>query len=142
MRFAALTLIGHLFLTSSVFPFKTKNSGNAAKCRVPTVKTAYNESKAVFVGEITGVVEDGDMKTFTFKVRKSWKGKANREIKVSVRETARYQAWFEVGEKYLVYARGGDENEKLWEIRCSRTKLLANASEDIKELGRAKKARK
>jgi hypothetical protein len=66
------------------------------------------------------------------------RGAANREIKINVQETARYQAWFEVGEKYLVYARGSEENEKLWETRCSRSKLLADASEDIKVLGKAR----
>jgi hypothetical protein len=127
-----------LLLMLSAAPFQTKSAEKLGKCAVPTVKLAYQYSKAVFVGKITKVVEDGDVKTFTFKVEKSWKGAANREIKINVRETARYQAWFEVGEKYLVYARGADDNEKLWETRCSRSKSLADASEDITELGRVK----
>lgn len=120
------------------FPFQTESAEKLGKCRVPNVEEAYQYSKAVFVGEITNVVEDGDVKTFTFKVEKYWKGAANQEIEINVRQTMRYQAWFEVGEKYLVYARGGGENGKLWEARCSRSKSFADAAEDIAELGRAK----
>lgn len=104
-----------------------------------SVSAAYKESKAVFIGELTSVVKNGDVKTFTFKVEKYWKGTAGEEIEISVQETLRYQGWFEVGEKYLVYARGEKGHEKLWEVRCSRSTRLADASEDIKKLGRAKK---
>jgi hypothetical protein len=127
-----------LILTFGVSPFQTNSAEKLGKCRVPSVKEAHQYSKAVFVGEVTKVAENGDVKTFTFKAEKYWKGAANREIKINVQETARYQAWFEVGEKYLVYARGSEENEKLWETRCSRSKLLADASEDIKVLGKAR----
>jgi hypothetical protein len=40
---------------------------------------------------------------------------------------------FEVGEEYLVYARGG--SEKLSTDRCTRTRRLVDAAADIKELG-------
>ena len=138
MRITRFAVIFCLVLTSAVFSSQAESAVSNGKCRVPTVEAAYLYSKAVFVGEITKVVEDGDTKTFTFKVEKNWKGANGKEIEINVRETARYQAWFEVGEKYLVYARGSEKDEKLWETRCSRSKRLSDAAEDIAELDRAK----
>lgn len=63
----------------------------------------------------------------------------SKEIKVSIQETTRHQAWFEVGEKYLVFARDDDTGGKLWEVRYSRTKSLRDASEDVSELGKIQK---
>lgn len=134
MKIAKSAALFYLISTFAIYPFQAESAG---KCGVPGVDAAYQYSKAVFVGEIIKVVEDGDIKTFIFRVEKNWKGADGEEIKINVQETARYQAWFEVGEKYLVYARGSEKNEKLWEIRCSRSKSLADASEDIAELGRA-----
>lgn len=139
MKILRFAVVWYLISTFAVLPFKTTSAEGAAKCRVPPVGEAYQNSKAVFVGEILSVVKDGDVKTFNLKVEKYWKGAAGKEIKINVQETTRYQAWFEVGGKYLVYARGGERDEKLWEVRCSRSKSLADASEDIKELGRATK---
>ena len=131
LRFAAVCCLLSLF---AVFPVET-----AGKCGVPAVGAAYKESKAVFVGEVLSVVEDGDVKTFTFKIEKYWKGAAAKTIEISVQQTMNYQAWFEVGEKYLVFARGEKGRGKFWEVRCSRSTRLADASEDVKKLGRAKK---
>lgn len=139
MRLLRYAVVCCLISTFAVLPFKTKAIENIGKCRVPPVKIAYQNAKAVFVGEVLDVAKDGDVKTFTFKIERYWKGATDEEIKIHVQETMRYQAWFEVGEQYLVYARGDEDDEKLWEVRCSRTKSLADASEDITELGKAKK---
>ena len=138
MRITRFALSFCLISILAVFSLETPSAVKSWKCRVPPVNEAYENSKAVFVGEVTKIIKDGDVKTFTFKVEKYWKGATSREIAINVRETARYQAWFEEGEKYLVYARGSEKDEKLWEARCSRTKSLADASEDIKELERVK----
>ena len=139
LRFAVVWCLISMF---AVLPFGTTSAETTAKCRVPSVEEAYKDSKAVFAGEILSVVKNGDVKTFTFKVTKRWKGTTGKEIQINVQETSRYQAWFEVGGKYLIYARGGEANEKLWEVRCSRSKSLADASEDITELGRVKNSSK
>lgn len=136
-RFAALLC---LIATFAVFSLQAKSPESVGKCRVLSLKEAYQDSKAVFVGEIIKVVEDGDVKTFTFRVEKNWKGADKEEIEINARQTMRYQAWFEVGEKYLVYARGSEKDDKLWEKRCSRSKRLADAAEDIAELERAKES--
>jgi len=48
----------------------------------------------------------------------------------------RRQAWFEVGEKYPVFARGNQTGGKLWIARCSRTKSFAAASEHLQQFGK------
>jgi hypothetical protein len=127
-----------LISTFSALPIKGEEKITIGKCRISDFKTEYADAKAVFLGEITNVETDGDVKIFTFKVEKYWKGAANKKIEINVQQTMRYQAWFKVGEKYLVFARGDESGEKLWERRCSRTKALANASEDLQQLGKGK----
>jgi hypothetical protein len=131
-----------IILTFAVLKSEAKTSEFSEKCAMPNAKSAFIYSKAVFVGEVLNVEEEGDIKTFTFRVEKYWKGVKSNKIKVSVNETMRYQAWFEVGEKYLVFAAGSEKDAKLWERRCSGSKRLADASLDVKELGRAKKPAK
>lgn len=138
MRIFRLAVICCLISMIAVLPSKAGNFENAVKCKPADFKYAYADAKAVFTGEITDVATDGDVKTFTFKVEKYWKGAASKRIEINVQQTMRYQAWFKVGEKYLVFARGDESSEKLWERRCSRTKLLANASEDLQQLGKGK----
>jgi len=109
----------------------------AEKCAAPTFEVAYRESDAVFVGEVLSSEKTGDDKVFKFKVEKYWKGKDQKNVEVSVYETARFQAWFQTGEKYLVFAY--DEDGKLHDTaRCSRSKDLENASEDLTKLGEGK----
>ena len=138
MKFLRLAVVCCLISMFAYFPSETMSSAGAGRCAIAKLKTEFANSKAVFVGEVLSVTSDGDIKTFTFKIEKRWKGAASKEIKVSVQETTRHQAWFEVGKKYLVFARG-DETGKLWEQRCSRTKPLADASEDVSELKKLRK---
>jgi len=138
MKSSKLAVVCCLLLMFAYFPSEIKSLASAGRCAIAKLKTEYVNSKAVFVGEVLSVASDGDIKTFTFKIEKRWKGAASKEIKVSVQETTRHQAWFEVGETYLVFARS-DETGKLWEQRCSRTKSLGDASEDVSELGKIQK---
>lgn len=141
MRVLRNAVIYCLIFTYAIVSFDAASVPTAGKCKVPNVETAVKNSEAVFTGKITKVAADGDVKTFTFEVEKYWKGAESEKLEINVQETMRYQAWFEVGETYLVYAHGGaEEDGKLWEVRCSRTKLLADASEDVAELGRAKRS--
>ncbi|MCA1623132.1 MAG: hypothetical protein LC768_11255 [Acidobacteria bacterium] len=143
MELLRLAVVCCLILIFVTFPFETKGYEGLKKCKVQNVKNAYTYSKTVFVGEVLRVTEENGVKTFTFRVGKNWKGAKSKEIQVNVQETMHYQAWFKVREKYLVYASGSDtdeNSEKLWERRCSRTKRLSDASEDMKELGEAKKS--
>lgn len=138
MKIIKIALICCIIATLTGFASETQNSETPEKCLIPSAKSAYMNSKAVFVGEVLSKEGNGDVKTFTFRVEKYWKGVKRTEIKVSVRESMRYEAWFEVGGKYLVFARA-DNDGNFWDGKCSGTKSLENASRDIKELGKAKK---
>lgn len=118
--------------------FQTVESrGSGARCAVYTVKRALEISRAVFAGEVIGEEKNGDVKTFKFKVEKYWKGEDTKEIEVFVYQTPRYQSPFKDGEKFLVYAMG-DEDGKLTVSRCSRSRALEYAGDDIKQLGEGK----
>ena len=108
-----------------------------SKCAISSFQTAYQQSKAVFVGEVVGEEKDGDTRTFDFKVEKYWKGSNAKNVEILVYETARYQAWFKKGGKYLIYATA-DEDGKLRVSRCSRSRNVENAEEDLQKLGKGK----
>ena len=109
-----------------------------AKCRVLSFEVAYKESEAIFVGEVLSAEKIGDDKVFKFKVEKYWKGKDAQNVEVSVYESTRYQAWFKTGKKYLVFAKS-DDGVLHDTARCSRSKNLENASEDLTKLGEGKR---
>ncbi len=141
MRLVCFAVICCLVLLLSNVPVETKNIVAAnSKCAIPNLRTAFKSSGAVFVGKVLSMTKNGDEKTFEFRVEKYWKGAKRKKIKVSVLETSRFQAWFQVGESYLVFAHM-DEDGKFRDGRCSASKTLSEASEDLKELGRAKAPR-
>lgn len=129
-----------LLIILSTSSFESKETERFGKCAMPPVDVAFRASKAVFAGKVLSESKDGDVRTFEFQVEKYWKGVRNKRVKVSFLETPRYQAWFITGEKYLVFARDGKDG-KLYDVRCSGTKMLSQASEDVKKLGRAKSSR-
>ncbi|HEX8246990.1 MAG TPA: hypothetical protein VF599_02305 [Pyrinomonadaceae bacterium] len=138
MRRVCFAVICCLILLLSNVPAETKIYASAnGKCAIPNTKTALQNSSAVFAGEVLSETKNGNERTFEFRVGKYWKGFGKKKIKVSVYESARYQAWFQVGKSYLVFART-DEDRRLRDGRCSGSKLLSEASEDLKALGRAK----
>jgi hypothetical protein len=109
----------------------------SAKCAVLSPRGAFQSAKAVFTGEVIGEEKNGDVKTFTFKVEKYWKGSSAKELEVFVYQTARYQSPFKEGEKFLVYAREDDEG-RLSVTRCSRSRDMRYAGDDLRELGEGK----
>ena len=110
------------------------------KCAIPAFKDALSASSSVFVGKVKSEKKVGDTKIFEFEVEKYWKGAKKKKIKISVYETSRFQAWFEVGEKYLVYATAEDDGA-FHVGRCSRSKSIDDASEDLQKLGKGKRPR-
>jgi hypothetical protein len=139
MKSLKSTAICCLLLIIFVLPFESRSIETPEKCAVPTLKVAFDSSTAVFVGKVLSETSDGDVKTFEFQVERYWKGVKSKKIKVSVRETSRYQAWYQVEERYLVYAR--EDEGKLYDGRCSASKPLEQASVDLKKLGKAKTPR-
>jgi Icc-related predicted phosphoesterase len=116
---------------------KAESRGSGARCAVLTAKGALQHSTAVFVGEVTGEEKIGDIKKSKFKVEKYWKGANRKEVEIFVYETARFQSPFKEGEKFLVYAMADDDG-KLTVSRCSRSRALEQAEDDIKQLGEGK----
>jgi hypothetical protein len=116
---------------------KAESRGSGARCAAFSVKGALQRSTAVFVGKVTGEEKNGDIKTFKFEVEKYWKGANRKEIEIFVYQTARYQSPFKEGEKFLVYAMADDDG-KLTVSRCSRSRALEYAGDDIKQLGEGK----
>jgi len=108
-----------------------------SKCAIPSFQSAYGQAKAVFVGEVVGEEKQGDIRTFDFKVEKYWKGADAGHVEILVYETARYQAWFKKGGKYLICA-DTDEDGKLHVGRCSRSRDVEDAEEDLQKLGKGK----
>jgi hypothetical protein len=118
----------------------------------PEVREAFQAARAVFVGEVTEIVEPrtGNPKAplidrlyaIKFKVERSWKGPTSQEIIVlSDQGRAGCFSWgpFLKGRKYLVYAErrtpAGTPIRSLAVLfSCNRTALLAGASQDLKVL--------
>lgn len=91
-------------------------------------------SKAVFIGKVIGLRDTGTYIEATIAVEKSWKGILMKQIVISTPRfgtTCRF--WFEEGKEYLVYA-SSYEDGKGWTSACSRTRRLADANKDIREL--------
>jgi hypothetical protein len=110
------------------------------KCAIPTLVQAKKSAAHIFVGKITGETAIDDGKSYQFKVEKYWKGKKVKTITININENSRYQSWFEVGKKYLIFAETNSTNGFTVK-RCSRSNEFSEASDDIKSLGKGKKIR-
>lgn len=132
-----LSAVGIIFSSNFSKAASLNQSNEAARCGILSLKEAFSNSEAVFSGKVLSVKKNGDTKTFEFKVEKYWKGVKAKKIKINVYETPRYQAFFEVGEKYLVFAEITEDRE-LKNVKCSRTRALSAAAEDLNSLGKGK----
>jgi hypothetical protein len=109
----------------------------------PPVETAREDATAVFEGRVLSIadVPAGNEpslgeKVVTLAVVRSWKG-LERDERIAVYtngESAACGYNFAKDTSYLVYARNADD-QKLHVSSCSRTKPLADASEDLTFLG-------
>ncbi len=138
--------LGVIFSTIAFgFPSNLSNAKNTfgeasgARCAIPSFAAAKNRAQAIFVGKVLSKKSNGDEKIFEFEIEKYWKGEDKKKIKVRVYENPRFQAWFETGETYLIFADADEDDGKLFVGRCSRSKEIDAASEDLKSLGEAKK---
>ena len=128
------------------------NISSTCDCLQPKSPTEELKiAKAVFVGKVVEVIEPDLSKTtrggrdnlialmekssrrIKFKIERTWKGISLDEITVTTPPTScRYD--FKVGERYLVYAYGM-RITNLGVSKCTRTRKLQEAVEDLKELG-------
>ena len=92
------------------------------------------------MGNVMEILGDRDSSAVVvkFRVKSTWKGRLTKRVSVSTGRghgDCGYQ--FEVGQSYLVYAYGSDENSLSTNI-CQRTARLSESAADIKLLGKGK----
>jgi hypothetical protein len=136
VAFAAVFSAIVIFLSSNFQATESAGFINS-RCGVSPFRSAYRQSKVIFVGEVVGEEKDGDNKIIKFEVKEYWKGANTKNIEINVYETTRYQAFFKKGEKYLIYTTAGEDG-KLYVSKCSRSTDFANAAEDLRKLGKGK----
>lgn len=132
-------------LTVGIFLFVSTSIANACSCIPPDPpKESLKRATAVFTGTVvnmdapSGPMINSDSRiTITFSSLQIWKGP---DYKTLVLTTARSPAScgypFQHKKEYLVYAYG--KEDKLTTSICSRTRPIANAQEDFRDLGGGK----
>lgn len=115
-------------------------SANACSCGSPGLPCeAYGAAAAVFVGTPISIRQTNEMWTsraVKFSVEQSYLGVAGTEVEVFTGSGGGDCGYyFEVGQRYLVYAYRNRNKEHLTTSICSRTRPYARASEDIAFLG-------
>lgn len=141
-----LSIIAVAFLASGVsFPsdFQTEKSFISVngRCALPSFQKAFQDSDAVFLGKVISNNEKGDYKTYNFQVERYWKGKVLKKMEIIVYDTPRFQSSFEKSEKYLIYAIDDGKGNLMVE-RCSLSRKIEDATEDLRKLGKGKRPRK
>jgi len=130
-----------LFIVGSLLVVNTAIV-NACSCVQPAPpKESLEQSTAVFAGKVIDIdvpsgiiVSSADPVKVTFEVSKIWKGPDYETLVLTTaRDGASCGYGFKENEEYIVYAYG--EENKLSTGICSRTRLLANAQEDLQDLG-------
>ena len=136
-----------LIICSGIFPFLISHETLACICaRDPSettssaVKKQLKRSHLVFVG----VPVEANSSGLRFSVVKVWKGRATNSITFPMYRTSDKKDVeifinscalpFDMGKKYLVYAELVDG--EIFVHKCSRTRILQDAGEDIVELDR------
>ncbi len=112
----------------------------AARCAQSSFQAEFKNADSVFVGKVTGDTTEGDKRIIEFTVEKYWKGSNAKLVTITVYESARFQSPFESGNRYLVYANSGDDG--LTVSRCSRSRAVKYATDDLKKLGTGKAPRR
>lgn len=127
-------------------PFKFALTG--ALCALPSVavacscapppapKIALEKSAAVFVGKVTSVEKSQFSSKFQFSVSKKWKGiEGNTASIVTASDSAACGINFDENRDYLIYAFKSEGDDQLRTNLCTRTKRVADAADDLAELG-------
>ena len=136
---AILTAVGAVVLSDAPAKTHAAPAESFGKCAIQPFNRAFQAAAAVFRGKVVRAEKNGDVRTFDFEVEEFWKGKSGRRVRIDVYETARFQAWFKKGEEYLVYGEpANDEKANPRVSRCSRSRSIEMAAEDLKQLGRGK----
>jgi len=133
--FLLLFILGSLLVVNTAIV-------NACSCAQPAPpQESLKQSTAVFAGKVIDInVPSGiagssaDPVKVIFEVSKIWKGPDYETLVLTTARSGVSCGYsFKENEEYIVYAYG--EEDKLSTGICSRTTLLANAQNDLKDLG-------
>lgn len=113
----------------------------ACKCRPQSIAEAERASDAIFEGRVelietakAGATGSADALRVDLAVVRRFKGGDAERLQVQTRADGPACGYgFERGKSYLVYASLNDG--QLWVTRCSRTRPIAEAEEDLGALG-------
>ncbi|MCG3087725.1 hypothetical protein [Sporosarcina cyprini] len=138
--------IGMLLLLLFFLVWSKPEEVSACSCVMPPpVDQALEEAKAVFSGKVVGITESTKSwnrgKTVTFQVNEIWKGEETGKIEIRTGlDDGDCGFPFVEGESYLVFATVNEMYGKntLATGICHRTASLADASEELSELGSGK----
>jgi hypothetical protein len=117
----------------------------SCKCALPPPpKQALAQSAAVFQAKVVKIEKGARQFEVTFEITRTWKGTQGKSVTVVTASSgAACGCGFKAGTSYLVYChqsrKDGKPTGPLRASLCSRTRLLASAQEDLKELGKGKK---
>lgn len=132
--------LAFIFIVSPIFLIDVL----ACQCRsLPSVWSAFDRSSAVFVGKAVKSnlkessafeeyekLSDEDM-IYEFEVVNSFKGVKNNTVKINLGEPNMCEFGFQIGETYLIYANGKNEQNLYTGTFCSRIEKLKNAEDQI-----------
>ncbi len=113
------------------------NTALACSCVTPgTPVEEMKKREVVFAGEVKRISKAEDWQyVTTFEITKAFKGVANGVTSIKIYADPAGPSCgieFDVGEKYIVYA--STYEGKLQTNRCTRTRKLSAAAEDLKAL--------
>jgi hypothetical protein len=127
-----------------VIPLLVAAAAYACSCAPPpSPKKSLEKAAAVFSGKVLKIEKDGEFElAVTFAVDQVWKGKEAKELVVRTGTNDGICGYkFKKGASYLIYAHESTRDEMKYLVTniCTRTAALADAQEDLKELGEGKK---
>jgi hypothetical protein len=109
----------------------------ACTCRPNSPRQAYENARAVFVGEFTGfsIRRRRQATKLKFKIEKQWKGELPTEAVLGYFDNPSLcgDLDFVKGQKYLIYVGVLEDELFIW-VDCGRSRNLKNAAEDIEYL--------
>jgi hypothetical protein len=115
------------------------STSHACKCAPPPeVAEALAQSSAVFEGQVTQLNTTETELEVSLRVTRAWKGVDTETVRVRTRkDSAACGVEFSVDQVWLVYANQTTEDAAiaLQVLRCGRSRLAAEASDDFGVLG-------
>ncbi len=129
-----------ILIITNLFILNTTNVSACECAPLDTPKQALTNSKTVFSGKVIDIDKSliALENKISFQVYNSYKGISDKEITIyTAQDSAACGFKFQENKEYLVYVYEYDG--KLETNFCTRTKLLENANDDLKELGSGNK---